>query len=463
MPEINHVVAFELGSSKIAGIVGSKAPDGSIKILAYAHKNSNEFIRKGTISNVDKTVAAIKDIKQQLEDTIQMRIDQAFVGICGLSIRSERNTVMRQFGMEEKHINDEIINEIINENSTHFHGDEEILNVVIQEYQTATTTTLDPIGALTRSINGNFLNIIARSTLRIYIQRCFEQAGMQIECIVAPEATASIALNAVEQRSGCALVDIGAETTTISIYKNSILRHLRLLPIGSASITRDLCKLPSIAPEEEEAESVKQKYGVAIYTPRPATLGGESMEEEYAALSNGRSVSLEQICQYTAARAEEIIANAWQQVKNSGYESELMGGIILTGGGSNLKRIDELMQLYSKKTCHIASGNRSNLKITGYPINQKEGIHLTLIGLLNLGDANCCSPLSKDNENNDPTETPVDAKPATETIETGKFRAGTTIKPTEEKKEEPEEPKPKKPSWKSRIMSMLSNIVESED
>lgn len=467
MADNNIIVAFELGSSKIAGIAAQKNPDGSLKIRAYAHKDSGEFIRKGTVSNVDKTVAALKEIKQQLENTLHMHVKGVYVGLSGLSMRSEKNTISRQFGMEEKHIGTEVIEDLIDKNSQNAKGDEEILNTIIQEYKTATTTTLDPVGALTSSIQGNFLNIIARTSLKSNIQRCFDLVDIKVfEYIVAPEATAAAALNAVELRSGCALVDIGAETTTITIYRNSILRYLRIIPLGSAAITRDLCKLPNIALEEEEAEHVKKKYGTAIlscgHAATPNEGGGEA-GEELATLSNGRTVSLEQIELFTTARAEEIIANVWECIKNSGYESELMGGIVLTGGGSNLQSIDELMKHYAKqRNCHIASTVRSSLKAGGYPINTKgDGVDLTLIGLLNAGTENGCSEIPEE-ENPDnpeaeaPERTPKEGK-ATE--ETG-YGAGTAIKPAQGNKKEPEGKRPDKVSFKERISNWIGKIIE---
>ena len=466
MAENNIIVAFELGPSKIAGVAAQKNPDGSLKIKAYAHKDSGEFIRKGTVSNVDKTVAALKEIKQQLEATLQQHVKSAYVGLSGLSMRSEKNTISRQFGMEEKHITPEIIDDIIEKNSKNAKGDEEILNVIIQEYQTATTQTLDPIGALTSRIQGNFLNILSRTSLRANIERCFNQADIQvIEYLVGPEATAAAALNAVEQRSGCALVDIGAETTAVTIYRNSILRYLRILPLGSAAITRDLCKLPNIALEEEDAEKVKLKYGTALPTAKSGTnvLGGDATAtEEYATLSNGRTVSLDQVALFTAARAEEIIANAWEQIKNSGYESELMGGIVLTGGGSNLDRIDELMQRYAKRNCHIASTLRSNLKVSGYPVNTGEGVDLTLVGLLNAGTENCCTEMTPE----EPEETPE--QPAPDTAGGGKasggqtYTAGTTIKPGQEGKKESEEKEPKKTNFKERFFNWINGVLDDD-
>lgn len=466
MAENNIIVAFELGSSKIAGIAAQKNPDGSLKIRAYAFKDSSACIRKGTVSNVDKTVVALKEIKQQLENTLHMHLTGAYVGLCGLSMHSERNTIARQFGMQEEHITTEIIEDIIEKNSKAAPVDEEILNAIIQEYQTGTGTVLEPVGVLAHSIQGNFLNIVARTTLKARIQHCFDMAGIPVlEYFVAPEATATAALNAVELRSGCALVDIGAEMTTVAIYHKFILRYLRILPLGSAAITRDLCNLPGLAIEEEEAERIKRKYGTAIPTlhaAKTSTAGSSEEEEEYIPLSNGRSVSLEQICTFTAARAEEIIANVWEIIKRSGYESEIVGGIVLTGGGANLQRIDELMQRYSKRKCHIASTIRSNLKVSGQPVNTETGVGLTLVGLLHAGSENCCEEILEE-EPIEPTDTSKvnPTHPVNPNGGNGGYETGTNIKGPGPK--EPTPDAPAKPSIKQRFTTWLGRILDDDN
>lgn len=439
MAESNYIVAIELGSSKITGIAGKKNSDGSVKVMAYAQKDSTPFIRKGIVFNIDKTVAALTEIKKQIEETIDRPVSRAYVGVCGQSTRSKLRMVSRHF-MEETRITSELVDGLIDENSSQTQLDEDILDVVIQEYKIGNTTQTDPIGALTTLIEGNFLNIVARSSIRGNIERCFDQAGIQIvEYIISPTAAASIALAPAEMRSGCALVDIGAETTTVSIYKSGILRYLSVVPLGSSAITRDLCTLPTPI-EEEEAEKLKKEYGTSIYVPVDETSGND--HQTALTLSNGRTFDGKLLTECTAARAEEILENAWQQIKNSGYDGELLGGIILTGGGSNLNKIEEAMQNLSKtRPCRIASGVRSNIKISGsYPSNAKDGAHITLLGLLAGGNEDCC-PEKEIKE----AEAPV----------TPTVSAGPEPVFTQDKKPEPD-PKTEKPKAPNRFKEKLN-------
>ncbi len=448
MAESNYIVAIELGSSKITGIAGKKNPDGSVKVLAYAQKDSTPFIRKGIVFNIDKTVAALTEIKKQIEETIDRPVSKAYVGVCGQSTRSKLRMVSRHF-MEETRITSELVDGIIDENSSQSQPDEDILDVVVQEYKIGNTSQIDPIGALTTLIEGNFLNVVARTSIRGNIQKCFDQAGIQIiEYIISPLAAASIALAPAEMRSGCALVDIGAETTTVSIYKSGILRYLSVVPLGSSAITRDLCTLPTPI-EEEEAEKLKREYGTSIYVQTEDNSATEN--QMLLTLSNGRTFDGRLLTQCTAARCEEILANAWQQIKNSGYDGELLGGIILTGGGSNLNKIEEAMQNISKiRPCRIASGVRSNLKINGsYPSNAKDGAHITLLGLLAGGHEDCCP----DQELKTTVLPPPIAAPEPDPVFTQEEKPQPTPKP--EKPKGPNRFKEKLNTWFNKMGSII--------
>ena len=152
--------------------------------------------------------------------------------------------------------------------------------------------------------------------------------------------TANAVLTESERRSGCALIDFGADTTTISVYKNNILRFLTVLPLGGNSITRDITTLQM---EEEEAERLKKAYGDALYEEDP-----EQEEATCKLDDDSRTIKVADLNNIIEARAEEIITNVWNQVQLSGFEDKLLAGIILTGGAANLKNLDEMLRKRSK-------------------------------------------------------------------------------------------------------------------
>ena len=162
----------------------------------------------------------------------------------------------------------------------------DILDVAPQEYKIGNNLQADPVGVAGSHIEGRFLNIVARASIKKNLERCFEQAKIEIaDLLISPLVTANAVLSESERRSGCALIDFGADTTTISVYKNNILRFLTVLPLGGNSITRDIT---SMQMEEEEAERLKITFGNVMYEEE------ESEEAATCQLEDGsRTVELQ--------------------------------------------------------------------------------------------------------------------------------------------------------------------------
>ena len=244
MAATDFIAAIELGSAKITGIAGKKNADGSIQVLAYASERSSDCIKKGAIYNLDKTTQCLSAVICQLEETLHASIKKVYVGIGGQSVRSIRHTETKQL-TEETKISQALIDAIMESNREITLMDQEILAVEPQEYKLGNNQlTTEPVGIQTDRIEGNFLNIIARNSLKSNIRQCFRQTGYEVaEYLLSPLATANAVLTGSEKRSGCALVDFGADTTTVSVYKKYLLRHLAVIPLGSSNITKDICSL----------------------------------------------------------------------------------------------------------------------------------------------------------------------------------------------------------------------------
>ena len=395
MAETDFIVAIELGSSKITGIAGRKESDGSIHVLAYAKEESSSFIRKGVIYNIDKTAQSLTSIINKLESALDNEISKVYVGIGGQSIRTVKNIVARHLATEEI-ITDELVDSIKDENRQIPLIDMDILDEVPQEYKIGINLQVDPVGVLGSNIEGRFLNIVARSSIKKNLQRCFELAKIEVaDYYISPLATADVILTDTEKRTGCALVDFGADTTTIAVYKNNILRYLSVLPLGGNNITRDICALQL---EEDEAENLKVKYGNAIFE-----INDDEGPKAYLLEDEKRTIERKVLNEIIEARVEEIIANVWNQIELSGYQGDLMAGVIITGGGSNLKNLDEAIKSRTKiNNVKIAKFVRTGIRSNGPDLLIKDGTQNTIIGLLNAGKENCCLL-----ENAKPVETSI--------------------------------------------------------
>ena len=382
MATTEFIAAIELGSSKITGVAGKKNSDGSMQVLAYAQEDSSTFIRKGVIFNLDKTAQSLTSIINSLEGELKNSIAKVYVGIGGQSLRTVRNVVSRDLE-EEAIISEELVSAIGDENIAIPVVDMDILDVAPQEYKVGNNLQANPVGLVGSHIEGRFLNIVARASVRKNLEHCFQQAKIDIaDQLIAPLVTANAVLTESERRSGCALIDFGADTTTISVYKNNILRFLTVLPLGGNSITRDITTLQM---EEEEAERLKKAYGDALYEEDP-----EQEEATCKLDDDNRIIKVADLNNIIEARAEEIVANVWNQIQLSSYEDKLLAGIILTGGAANLKNLDETLRKRSKiEKIRMAKLPRNTVHASNN-ILKKDGSQNTLFGLLFEGNQNCC-------------------------------------------------------------------------
>lgn len=376
----DFIVAIELGSSKVTGIAGRKNLDGSISVLAVVKEESSSFIRKGVVYNIDKTALCISSIIKKLTNQLKTEITQVYVGVGGQSIRSVRNVISKELPPATK-VTQEMIIELMDANSAMKYPEQEILDVAQQEYKVDAQYQTDPVGIQCSHIEGDFLNILQRNTFYKNLNKCFETINVNVaEMYIAPIALADSILTEAEKRSGCALVDMGANTTTVSVYSKNILRHLAVIPLGSNNITKDIASLQM---EEADAEKMKLKYASAF------TDNADIDNDLQLPIDAERSVDSRKFIEIVESRLEEIIANVWYQVPAE-YSDKLLGGLILTGGGSNLKDIDKAFYNHTHiDKIRIAKFVTQTVTSTNADINAKNGMMNTILGLLIKGDRNC--------------------------------------------------------------------------
>ena len=379
MPK-DFIVAIELGSSKMTGIAGKKNLDGSIQVLACIKEDSSSCIRKGVVYNIDKTAQCLTNIINKMEGQLKTTITQVYVGVGGQSIRSIRNVITKDLNIETP-ISQEMVIELMDANRNMKYPDQEILDAAVQEYKVDSQYQLDPVGIPCSHIEGNFLNILQRKTFYKNLNKCFEVANINVaEMYLAPLALADSVLTETERRSGCALVDMGADTTTVSVYSKNVLRHLAVIPLGSNNITKDIASLQM---EEADAEKMKLKYASAY------TDNAEIDNNLKYSIDQDRQIEARKFIEIVEGRLEEIIANVWCQVPEE-YCDKLLGGIILTGGGSNMKDIEKAFQNYTHiDKIRIAKFVTQTITSTLSDINARDGKLNTVLGLLAKGDINC--------------------------------------------------------------------------
>ena len=374
------IVAIELGSSKVTGIAGQKNLDGSIQILAVVKEASSAFIRKGVVYNIDKTAQCLTSIIKKLETQLKTEIRQVYVGIGGQSIRSVRNVISKDLP-NESIVTQEMVIELMDANRNMTYPDQEILDAAVQEYKVGSQFQIDPVGIQATRLEGNFLNILERKAFYKNLNKCFETADINIaEMYLAPLALADSVLTEAEKRSGCALVDLGADTTTVSVYSKNILRHLAVIPLGSNNITKDIATLQM---EESDAERMKLKYAAAY------TDNNDIDNDLKYSIDPERQIESRKFIEIVEGRLEEIIENVWYQIPSEFYD-KLLGGIILTGGGSNLKNIEKAFNNHTHvDKIRVAKFVTQSIISNNETIKAHDGTMNTVLGLLAKGDINC--------------------------------------------------------------------------
>ncbi len=464
----DFIVAIELGSSKMTGIAGKKNPDGSISVLAVAKEDSTSCIRKGAVYNIDKTAQGLTNIVGRLRTALQTDIRRVYVGVGGQSMKGQKNVIIKNLPANTI-VSQAMVDELMDSNRSMDHPDYEQLGAITQEYKVDTQYQADPVGIQARRLEGNFLNIVWRKSFLRNLNKCFDQAGIIIgDVLLSPVVMADNVLTEAEKRAGCLLVDLGAETTTVSVYYRGTLRYLAVLPLGGNNVTKDLTSLHM---DEREAEIMKLKYASA-YT-ETADIDNTMMW----AIDSSRSVSSSKFIEVVEARVLEIVENVWRMVPNE-YADKLLGGIVLTGGGANLRNIEKV---FSKTTriekVRMAKFVSLNINATGTKIVLPHDCTAnTILSLLSRGEMDCAGNEIDNTLFGNPQQ-PAETKPAetatTATTAHTDTRTETAQDPrkapqpqTAEPEEEEEKETPRRKGLMSRMFSSLKNfgktLIEEE-
>lgn len=347
------VVGLDIGSTKICALVGRKDQYGKVEILGMGKAESNGVIR-GVVTNIDKTVAAIAAAIEEAEKTSGIDIRVVNVGIAGQHIKSitQRGSIHRNTDNE---ITIDDVNRLTNEMyRTVTPPGNEIIHVMPQDYTVDFETGIkEPVGMSGVRLEADFNIITAQTSAIKNIQRCVERTGLEIEnLILEPIASSMAVLTEEERQAGIALVDIGGGTTDVAVFYENIIRHTAVIPFGGHIITSDIkegCRIM-----EQQAERLKVKFGRAI--------AEEANENEFVSIPGlrdrpAREISLRNLAHIIEARMQEIIELVHNELIKSGYVNKLVGGLVITGGGSQLKFCQKLFQYMTQMDTRIGHPN----------------------------------------------------------------------------------------------------------
>jgi cell division protein FtsA len=350
----DYMVGLDIGTTKISVMIGRKNQYGKLEILGTGRAVSNGVAR-GIVANIDKTVDSIKEAITEAKKKSGIEIDEVFVGIAGQHIKSlqHRGELVRD------NIEIEIEKADIDKLKSNMFKlitipGEEVIHVIPQEYTVDGEDGIqDPKGMAGVKLEANFHVITAQVGAVRNIIRCVEKAGLTPkELVLEPFASAVATLDEDELREGVALVDIGGGTTDVAIFLDNIIRHTAVIPFGGNVITKDIKTGLSIL--EKQAELLKIKFGSAMYT--------EDQENVMVSIPGLRGrepkeIAVKNLSEIIGARYKEIIDLVYHQIKVSGYENKLMTGIVITGGGAQIRNLKQLVAFVTGKETRIGYPN----------------------------------------------------------------------------------------------------------
>lgn len=368
---------MDIGSTKIACIVGRKNEYGKVEILGLG-KADSLGVNRGVVENIQNTVDSIHRAVEEASATSGVEIKVVNVGIAGQHIRSlqHRGNIMRN-ALDEEISDADTQNLIENMHKLALPPGEEIIHVIPQEYIIDGQQGIrQPIGMSGNCLEANFHIITGKVAAAKNIKKCVTKAGLDIsDMILEPLASAESVLSPEEKEAGVILVDIGGGTTDLAIFQDDIIRHTAVIPLGGNVITEDIKEGCSII--RSQAESLKKAFGSA--------LASENRDEEIVSIPglkgrDPKEISLKNLAHIIQARMEEIIEHVYYEIKTSGYEKKLIAGIVLTGGGSQLKHAAQLTSFITGMDTRIGYPNEHLAKSPSGEVGSP--MHATGIGLV---------------------------------------------------------------------------------
>ena len=439
MKETNYSVGLDIGTTKIVAIIGKENEYGKIEILGIG-KSKSLGVHRGVVNNITQTIESIQQAVQQAETDSGLKIDTVSVGIAGQHIRSLQHSDYITRANSEEVIGYQDVDNLCNQvyKLVMLPG-EEIIHVLPQEFKVDGQAEIkEPIGMYGGRLEANFHVVVGQVSSIKNIVRCIKSAGLNLgEISLEPLASANAVLSQEEKEAGVALIDIGGGTTDLAIFKDGIIRHTAVIPFGGNVITEDIKEGCSII--EKQAELLKIKFGSAW--------PGENKDNEIVSIPGLRGrdpkeITLKNLSKIIHARVVEIIEQVYVEIKNYGHEEQkkkLIGGIVLTGGGSQLKHLKQLVEYITGMDTRI-----------GYPNEHLAGdseeeiaspLYATGVGLL-------MSAVASDAKHN-----PLSA-PGTEEVSEAESEVASAEKATEEAKA------PRKnifDKWSEKLKDFLDN------
>jgi cell division protein FtsA len=341
MMNSEFIVGLDIGTTKICVIVARKNEHGKIEVVGMG-KSESLGVSRGVVANIDKTVDAITKAVREAEDTSGVEIKNVYVGIAGQHIKSlQHRGILVRDNLDTEISKDDIRRLADDMKRLVVNPGDRIIHVLPQEYIVDNEAGIkDPVGMAGIRLEANFHIITGQISAAQNIRKCVEKAGLRmVDMILEPLASSAAVLSEEEKEAGVALVDIGGGTTDIAIFQDGIIRHTYVIPFGGNVITDDIKEGCMVM--RNQAEILKLRFGSA--------LADASMDNQIVSIPglrgrDAKEISVRNLANIINARTEEILEHVDSEISISGYKNKLIAGVVVTGGGAQLKNLVQLVE-----------------------------------------------------------------------------------------------------------------------
>lgn len=354
MDNNEYVAAVDLGTTKVVMAVGRKAEKNKIEIVALKEVASNG-VMKGDLKNIEQASQVLREVKTKLEQELKVVVREAYVGVSGQHIQCNRTqgyvTVQNVTDAGVTEVRKSDVERLIDDQrNASLPAGKTIISILPQSYTLDGDDDIsEPVGMEGRKLEAKFNVIIGEETAIERLRRCFQRVGLKLAGIVLqPLASAEAVLSDDEKELGVAVVDIGGGTTDICVYYDKVIRHLAVIPIGGNIINKDIRAYGIL---ERYVEKLKTSFGEAVAERTPTdkyinipSVNGQAPKE----------IAVKTLAGIIEARMYDIIDYVKVEIERCGYKGKLGAGIVLTGGGANLKNLDLLFKMHTGMDVRVA-------------------------------------------------------------------------------------------------------------
>jgi len=372
------IVGLDIGTTKVVAIAGRKNEFGKLEVLGFG-KADSAGVSHGVVLNIEQCIRSIEQaIERCMNSNPNLEIKEVYVGIAGQHIKSLQTRGDRVRSKTEEEITKEDIDLLIKDQyKTYIPAGDQIIDIIPQDYMIDNTPNiLDPIGMSGVKVGANFHIVTGDRNAIRNIKRCVDKSNLKTnDLVLQPLASAAAVMSSEDLEAGVAIVDIGGGTTDMAVFYDGILQHTAVIPYAGSNITNDIRQ--GLGVLRAQAEAMKVQFGMA--------LADEAKGNAYITIPGLRGlppkeISVKNLANIIQARMQEILDYVMYHLKQINLDKRLYGGIILTGGGSQMKHLIQLTEYVTGLGARIGQPNEH--LAGGHSESLNHPMYATCIGLI---------------------------------------------------------------------------------